>query len=238
VKKTLLKWKAQFTGSLRSVPEKVVAGAAGALGAALIAAAPIIISWALGVWSGERAVGILSQPNQPNDTSPVASNGPACAQQAASTPVQLSTGSNFEIEFWNVRKTGNALKASIANEEGMGHGQVYGFQKLRDGSTHVDTIFAGFDGASLGKGYYALERGMKSGVKESWWKGTHSYYDCTTGITFKCPYLLGPETSRKDMSLDPWLTKPCVLETLPSNEARFPSDRSREAQLEKNYQSN
>lgn len=228
---TLLRWKRQFIGGLTSVPKHIVTGAAGALGTAIIAVLPLAFSWAADTWSGEEVIGILSQPGQPA-VAVASQSGPACEQSAVTTPVQLATGSNFEIEVWKVRQSGNNLSGKIVNEDGVGHGQVSGFRKMKDGSTHVDTIFAGFNGATVGKGYYSLERGSKDAL----WKGTHTYFDCDTGATYKCPYLLG--TARKDMVSDPWLRKPCVLEMLPSNEARFPSALSRSAQLEKGIDGN
>lgn len=217
------KWAVQLRASVSSVPKHIVTGAAGAVGAGLVALVSLGFTIAYDSMTREKLIGILSQPNEPGQVNVPAvthNTGGACAQKVTAAKLNLETGRNFEIERWTISRSGRSIQSPIANEDGVGHGNVSGYQKPVDGATRNNTIFAGFDGGTAGKGYYSLERGPK----DEWWRGTHSYYDCDVAATFKCPYVLGPDTVRKKMSADPWLLKGCTLETLPSNAGREPAE--------------
>jgi hypothetical protein len=219
------KWTQQLRASVPTVPKHIVTGAAGAAGAGLVALASLGFTTALDAMSNEKLVGILSQPNEPgqvNVAAAQAKSGGACTQKVSASRLNLETGKNFEIEKWTISRSGHAIRSPITNEDNVGHGNVAGYQKPVDGATRYNTIFVGFDGATVGKGYYSLERGPN----DEWWRGTHSYYDCDVAATFKCSYVLGADAVRKRMSVDPWLLKGCTLETLPSNAGRQADDGS------------
>ena len=216
------KWATQLRTSVPAAPKHIVTGAAGAAGAGLVALASLGLTTAYGSLTNEKLVGILSQPNEPGQINVAAAQptpAGACTQKITASKLNLATGKNFEIEKWTISRSGHSIHSPITNEDGIGHGNVSGYQKPVDGATHSNTVFAGFEGATVGKGYYSLERGPS----DEWWRGSHSYYDCDVAATFKCPYVLGSDAVRKKMSADPWLLRGCTLEPLPSNAGRLSS---------------
>ena len=230
MKNIIRKWKTQLNDGVKSLPAQVLAGAAGACGIGLYALVSLGMDWTFDRLTAEKMVGILSQPDQPavpvvDDTN--AQGEKACRPRVSIENITFRTGNATpEIENWKVRNLGgNKIESPIANTDGVGQGQVVGYRKPVDGSNHNETIYAGFDGATAGKGYYALEKGSK----DRWWHGTNTYYDCDIGITFKCPYVLGGPSLQAEMSQDPWLKKPCMPELLPSNEARLQAAKQRQA---------
>src|SRR6266852_3804905 len=141
--KTPSRWWRQVRTGISTIPTKVLAGAAGALGTALVAGVPFVYTWTMNAFAGEELVGILSQPDRA--TTAAAASGPACG----AATVQFGQH-HQEVELWKSRTSGFNLSATVRSDDGVGHGEVVGYQKVRDGASSVDTISAAFSGKNVG----------------------------------------------------------------------------------------
>ena len=218
-------WKdvqAKLFKQWNSVGAYVLAGAAGAVGTALVGGVTVGGAYLIDRYSAEEWVGLLSQPDSPTAVQPTSTiaAAPSCGLAiSVNDPAEFSH-QHQDAEFWRLRISGGNVAARITSEDGYGHGEVTGYQKLRNGGPAVDTITAAFSGQSVGRGVYYLERTYQGTVRDNWWRGTHVFYDCERGRTLRCPYVLGPVSMRADMAKDPWLAHGCSVEALPSTEPR------------------
>jgi len=121
-----------------------------------------------------------------------------------------------QVEFWTRSKSGHTVVASVRDETGVGHGEIYGFEKPRNTMADFDTISASFDGSVVGRGTYVLERHYTNGAADPWWRGRHTFYDCHHNVMLTCPIVLGPPALRKQMEADQWLDTTCWVETSPT----------------------
>lgn len=228
--KWLKQVRAKISRQLRALPAPVLSGVAGALGTALVGAISFAGAYAIDRYSAEEWVGLLSQPDSPSailPSSDSAPTAPSCGQAISVSDPTEFTHQHQDAEFWRVRISGGSVVASITSEDGYGHGEVMGYQKLRNGGPAVDTIAAAFSGQSVGRGVYYLERNYQGAARGTWWRGMHLFYDCEHGRALKCPYVLGPVTMRADMAKDPWLARACSVEALPSTEQHTQTTASR-----------
>jgi hypothetical protein len=212
------RFKTRFLDAVRSVPATVVAGAAGAAGAAMITLGiPAAISGVVAATQNEELVAVFSEPVDEASAGNSCGGG-AIALPAARGPLRQADPRPHEkqIEFWTRSKSGHAIVATVRDEAGVGHGEVSGFEKARNTMADFDSISASFDGAVVGRGTYELERHYTNGAADPWWRGRHTFYDCHHNVMLTVPIVLGPLALRKQMEEDQWLDTTSWIEISPT----------------------
>lgn len=208
----------QLFKELSAFRRKLLAGAAAALGAAIVTGFGYLFSWGYEHYGATRVLGIMNEPPAILAATAAANASKSCGSSLPGVVVQAKEPVR-SFEYWRLRTSGSHLAAVVSAETGYGTGSITGYQKLRDGGPQFDTIVAAFSGKATGRGVYYLQRNHVGAVQEPWWRGWHTLYDCDHARSFKCPYLLGPETMRNEMLKDKWLGQLCIQEPLTPAEA-------------------
>lgn len=212
----------RFLDSVRGIPATVVAGAAGAAGAAIITlGVPSAITGVLAAMQKEKLVAVFSEPVDEASAAKSCGSGGAPALPASLGRSRQGDTRPHEkqVEFWTRAKSGRIVDATVEDETGVGHGTISGFEKSRNTMVDFDSISASFDGEIVGRGTYALERHYVNGAAAPWWRGWHTFYDCHHNVMLTVPIVVGPAKLRKDMESDGWLDTASWIEASPAETA-------------------